>query len=161
MFLAVLIALSTLSNSLAMATKQRVVVLGGGIHGVSTAYQLALKGVPSLIIEKTSIAAAASGKAGGFLARNWGSGPTVQLHERGFDMHKQLATTLGVESYRQVDTLNVDGNTKGVNVASWLDRKVTSSLMDRDTAQVTPLELTQKMLAAAQVYILTHPTSIL
>ncbi|KAJ1431838.1 FAD dependent oxidoreductase [Ochromonadaceae sp. CCMP2298] len=133
-----------------MATKQRVVILGGGIHGVSTAYQLALKGVPSLIIEKTSIAAAASGKAGGFLARNWGSGPTVQLHERGFDMHKQLATTLGVESYRQVDTLNVDGNHKGANVASWLDRKVTSSLMDRDTAQVTPLELTQKMLAAAQ-----------
>jgi glycine/D-amino acid oxidase-like deaminating enzyme len=150
MFLVVLF-LSTLSNSLVMATTQaRVVILGGGIHGVSTAYHLALKGVPSLIIEKTSIAAAASGKAGGFLARNWGSGPTVQLHERGFDMHAQLAKTLDINSYRRVDTLNVDGNRKGPNAASWLDRTVSSSLMDRDTAQVTPLELTQKMLAAAQ-----------
>ena len=65
-------------------------------------------------------------------------------------MHKELASKLNIESYRQVDTLNVNGRMKGPNVASWLDGKVTSQLMDKDTAQVTPAELTLKMFSEAQ-----------
>lgn len=103
---------------------------------MSTAYYLAQKGVPSLIIERSSIAAAASGKAGGFLARGWGSGPTEQLHKKSYDLHKELAEQLDVQSYRQVDTLEVDGNRKGKNAASWLNGKVASSMMDSNTAQV-------------------------
>lgn len=38
-----------------------IISIGGGIHGVSTAYYLSQRGVKSLIIEKSSIAAAASG----------------------------------------------------------------------------------------------------
>ena len=109
---------------------------GGGIHGVSTAYYLAQLGIRSVIIEQTRIAAAASGKAGGFLAREWGSGPTVQLHHKSYDLHQQLAFELSVTSYRQVDTLEVNGNKKGTNLAGWLDKKVSSSFMDKSTAQV-------------------------
>eukprot|EP00961_Rhodomonas_salina_P246522 3330934-Rhodomonas_salina.2 len=36
------------------------------------------------------VAAAASGKAGGFLARGWGNGATRQLHELSFDLHEQV-----------------------------------------------------------------------
>ena len=64
------------------------------------------------------------------------SGPTVALHQKSFDMHKDLAEKLNIESYRQVKTLNVDGNRKGPNEASWLDKKVTSGFMDDATAQV-------------------------
>lgn len=112
---------------------------GGGIHGVSTAYYLAQKGIPSLIVEKSSIAAAASGKAGGFLARGWGSGSTTHLHEKSYDLHKELASELDITSYRQVNTLEVDGNRKGKNVASWLNGKVSSTMMDTQTAQVRRL----------------------
>ncbi len=49
-----------------------VVVIGGGIIGLSTAYYLT-KSVPQpnriLLLEKETIACAASGKAGGFIAR--------------------------------------------------------------------------------------------
>jgi hypothetical protein len=43
-----------------------------------------------------------------------------------------------------------EGRKGAANAASWLDGKATSSLMDAGTAQVTPLELTEKMMAAAQ-----------
>jgi glycine/D-amino acid oxidase-like deaminating enzyme len=73
---------------------KRIVILGGGIHGVSTAYFLAKQGVKSLIIEKESIGCAASGKAGGFLGREWGSAETVEMHQKSFDLHSELAREL-------------------------------------------------------------------
>lgn len=73
--------------------------------GASTAYHLSLRGVKPLVIERSGVACAASGKAGGFLAGGWGSGPTVGLHEVSFDMHEKLAETLGVASYRKIPTL--------------------------------------------------------
>lgn len=64
-------------------------------------------------------------------------------------MHESLANEFKLESYRKISTLNVDGNSKGRNIASWLDRNVKSSHMSDDTAQVTPLELTQKFIEKA------------
>jgi glycine/D-amino acid oxidase-like deaminating enzyme len=108
---------------------------GGGIHGVCTAYYLAKMGVRSLIVEQTSIAAAASGKSGGFLGRDWGSGPTAQLHQRSYELHKQLAEELHIASYRSITTLEVDGSRNGQNVATWLNGKVKSTTTDSNTAQ--------------------------
>lgn len=68
-----------------------VVILGAGIHGASVAYYLSTKfGILPTVVERTNIAAAASGKAGGFLAREWGSDVTQQLHQVSFDMHETL-----------------------------------------------------------------------
>jgi glycine/D-amino acid oxidase-like deaminating enzyme len=140
------------------AADDRVVILGGGIVGAATAYFLSKKGVKPLVVERTSVAAAASGKAGGFLARSWGDGgPTAQLHHLGFDLHAELASTLGVESYRAIETLSVAGGRKRrpgsepfPAPASWLDGDLSrASLMDSNTAQVTPAEITQKMMDAA------------
>jgi glycine/D-amino acid oxidase-like deaminating enzyme len=64
-------------------------------------------------------------------------------------LHKELAKELNIESFRVIDTIAVDSSRKGETVASWLDRKCSSTSMDSATAQVTPLELTQKLLAAA------------
>jgi glycine/D-amino acid oxidase-like deaminating enzyme len=124
--------------------------LGGGIHGVSIAYYLSTRfKIAPLIIEQTEIACAASGKAGGFLARDWGTGTTVDLHVKSYNLHKELASSLHIESYREVTTLEIDGNRKGKNVASWLNGKVSSKVMDVGAAQVTSLEFTQKLLQAA------------
>jgi len=123
---------------------------GGGIHGVSVAFHLATRfNIRSTIVEQSKIGAAASGKSGGFLAREWGHGPTRPLHQKSYDLHKELAQTLHLESYREITTLSVDGNVQGENVPSWLDRKAKSHVMDTNTAQVTSAELVDKMLQAA------------
>ncbi len=87
---------------------KRVVICGGGIIGVSTAYHLAKKGVPCTIVERCSIACAASGKAGGFLARDWCDtyelGPMAR---KSFDMHEELSKIFTDTDYRKLDTLNI------------------------------------------------------
>jgi len=45
-----------------MSSKQEVVIIGGGVVGCSIAYHLAKQGIPSLILERDSIASQASGK---------------------------------------------------------------------------------------------------
>ena len=46
----------------------RVVICGGGVIGACTAYFLSRRGIDVTVVERTEVAAAASGKAGGFLA---------------------------------------------------------------------------------------------
>jgi glycine/D-amino acid oxidase-like deaminating enzyme len=82
-----------LRSSVSMTTvpMPRVVVLGAGIHGASVAYYLSSKfGILPTVVERVSVAAAASGKAGGFLAREWGTGATVEISRVSFDMHEKL-----------------------------------------------------------------------
>ncbi|CAM9856418.1 unnamed protein product, partial [Discosporangium mesarthrocarpum] len=127
-------AVTTMST---MKEGEKVVIIGGGIVGASTAYHLTLRGVKPVVIERSAVAAAASGKAGGFLAGGWGSGSTRALHEISFAMHEELAQTLGISSYRKIPTLQVRGGVrKGTPPAPWLDGKATASLMDPDTAQI-------------------------
>jgi glycine/D-amino acid oxidase-like deaminating enzyme len=59
------------------------------------------------IVEREGVGCAASGKGGGFLARDWGSGPTEQLHRVSFDLHAELARDLNVTSYRKIQVTAV------------------------------------------------------
>ncbi|EPS70119.1 hypothetical protein M569_04640 [Genlisea aurea] len=94
-----------------MEPAKRVVVCGGGVIGVCTAYYLSKKGAAVTIVEKTSIACAASGKAGGFLALDWCDGGSVSpLARASFNLHRILADELNGEvlyGYRPVTTLSL------------------------------------------------------
>ena len=73
----------------------RVVICGGGVIGACTAYFLARRGVEVTVVERTEVACAASGKAGGFLARDWCVGsPLDALARRSFALHAELAGEL-------------------------------------------------------------------
>ena len=56
-----------------------VLICGGGVIGTSIAYFLSRRGIRATVIERTGIACAASGKSGGFLARDWCDGTPLQL----------------------------------------------------------------------------------
>ncbi|MCI33370.1 FAD-dependent oxidoreductase, partial [Trifolium medium] len=74
---------------------KKVVVCGGGVIGVCTAYFLAKKGASVTLIEKSNIACAASGKAGGFLALDWcDGGPMEHLARTSFNLHRTLSQEL-------------------------------------------------------------------
>lgn len=89
-------------------TQTRVVIAGAGIVGTATAYYLARNhGITHItIIDPTgTIAPAASGKAGGFLALDWNDGSSTQeLTRRSFALHQSLADELGAASiqYRRL-----------------------------------------------------------
>src|SRR6185436_6688349 len=73
----------------------RVVICGGGVIGACTAYFLARRGVDVVVVERTDVACAASGKAGGFLALDWCAGsPLDSLARRSFALHSLLAKEL-------------------------------------------------------------------
>jgi len=83
----------------------RVLICGGGVIGACTAYFLARRGVDVTVVERTEVACAASGKAGGFLALDWCAGsPLDSLARRSFALHAQLASELDDEwSYRRMN----------------------------------------------------------
>jgi glycine/D-amino acid oxidase-like deaminating enzyme len=70
----------------------RVTICGGGVIGACTAYFLARRGVDVVVVERTEVACAASGNAGGFLALDWcGDSPLDALARRSFALHAELA----------------------------------------------------------------------
>ena len=84
----------------------RTLIAGGGVIGTSTAYHLTARGVDVIVIERSAIACAASGKSGGFLAMDWCDGtPLVHLARRSFALHTELAERrIGEWGYRRMTT---------------------------------------------------------
>ena len=89
----------------------QIVICGGGIIGSSIAYYLAKKGQSCTIVERCDVACAASGKAGGFLARDWCDSNAVgPLARCSFDLHMELARAFPDCGYRRMDTLSIEVN---------------------------------------------------
>ncbi len=140
----------------------RVVICGAGIVGACTAYFLGRREVEVIVVERTGIACAASGKAGGFLALDWCDGsPLGPLARRSFALHAELAERLGGTSwgYRRLDSWSVhaseDGPSRprGAGGPAWLGDSavVRGRLSTRaTTAQVHPARFTEAMMQAAE-----------
>ena len=63
----------------------RVVICGAGVIGARTAYFLSLRQVEVIVVERTGVACAASGKSDGFLALDWCDGsPLRRLARRSY-----------------------------------------------------------------------------
>jgi len=76
-----------------------IVIIGAGIIGASTAYYLSTSAPKSNItitlLDQCPPASGASGKSGGFIARNWASKETSSLADLSFRLHEQLAAEWG------------------------------------------------------------------
>ena len=71
-----------------------VVVVGGGVVGVSTAYFLAEAGLSTVVVERDSVGSHASGFAYGGLSGLVGPGPIQPLAREGMRIHRELAESL-------------------------------------------------------------------
>jgi len=73
-----------------------VVVVGGGIMGASTAWHLARKGAGRiLLLERTTIAAGATGKTGALLRQHYTNEPEALLAHHSFTTFKNWADIVG------------------------------------------------------------------
>jgi len=97
-------------------SQKKIVICGGGVIGCTAAYFLSKIGgdqVEIIVIEKTEIAAAASGKAGGFLASDWCDNSTdlTYICSASFKVHEELAEELDGATnyeYRKLNTYNME-----------------------------------------------------
>ena len=139
-----------------------VVICGGGVIGAATAYELSRHDVRVTLVERCEVGCAASGKSGGFLARDWCEGtPVAAMAERSFDLHAEWAERLGNSyGYRRVDTYSAGmsarrklaGRPTDEAVASWLasDAVGRSQLgTTGTTAQLDPFAFTNALAEAA------------
>jgi glycine/D-amino acid oxidase-like deaminating enzyme len=140
----------------------RVAICGGGAIGCATAYFLSRRGVAVTVIESTGVACAASGKSGGFLARDWCDGtPLAALAQRSFDLHAELADAIDDEwGHRRLDTYGGFASEheshrryRSAHALDWFSPGVTVSQAigsPETTAQVHPGQFTAAMMRAAE-----------
>ncbi|QOZ71232.1 NAD(P)/FAD-dependent oxidoreductase [Bradyrhizobium arachidis] len=138
----------------------RVVICGGGVIGACTAYFLRQLGIGVIVVERTEVAAAASGKAGGFLARDWCAGsPLDALARRSFALHAQLPDEIaGDWGYRPMNAYSGfvasvgDARRTAPSALSWLSDGVVIAQRigtPQTTAIVHPHKFTSAVMNAA------------
>jgi glycine/D-amino acid oxidase-like deaminating enzyme len=133
-----------------------VLICGGGVIGAAIAYFLGRRGADAIVIERTEVGCAASGKSGGFLALDWCDGtPLGPLARRSFALHARLAEELGGDwGYRPLDTFGgiVGSASSQRHDLSWVSDRV--SIRQRlgsteTTAQVHPARFTRALILNA------------
>ena len=136
----------------------RVCIVGGGIIGASIAFHLSEAGCTNIIIvERTNIACAASGRAGGFLAKNWRSGTEGQFSESSFLAHNALAERLKTEYgldvlYRRLTTFNLSIAETSNRTGVTSDSRNDPSLPKWITGHVDEKEMLGNQETTAQVH---------
>jgi glycine/D-amino acid oxidase-like deaminating enzyme len=142
----------------------RVLICGGGVIGTSIAHYLARRGAEPVVIERTGLACAASGKAGGFLALDWCDGtPLAPLARRSFALHAGLPGEIGGDwGYRRLETFGgasdaraapLAGNRGGRAGPGWVAGGVAIHRrlgLAETTAQVHPARFTGALMRAAE-----------
>ncbi|MCF3933133.1 FAD-binding oxidoreductase [Acuticoccus sp. M5D2P5] len=133
----------------------KVVVCGAGAIGAASAFYLTRAGVEVVLVERTGVACAASGKAGGFLARDWcDGGPLQSLARRSFDLHATLAKDFANPwGYRRMTTFG-GARTRGPtsSLVDWVGPTIgiAQRLGDVETtAQVHPALFTRGLASIA------------
>lgn len=144
----------------------KILICGGGVIGACIAYFLARRGAEVVVLERTGVACAASGRSGGFLALDWCDGtPLEALARRSFALHAQLADELAGEPdddwcYRRMTTfggVSGDGTLREDHVPAlpWLSDRVAIGQRlggPETTAQVHPGLFTQAIMRAAEAH---------
>jgi glycine/D-amino acid oxidase-like deaminating enzyme len=140
----------------------RVVICGGGVIGTSIAYFLSRRGIRSIVIERTGLACAASGKSGGFLALDWCDGTPLQaLARRSFALHARLPEEIGggwgfprLATYAGFAGAQDEGRRGGNRFGlDWIADRVNLSQRlgsTETTAQVHPARFSEALMRAAQ-----------
>lgn len=147
-----------------VAQERHIAIIGGGIIGSSSLYYLSQVKSPlrlTLIEESPHLAPAASGKSGGFLAKDWHGSDTADLADLSYRLHRELAEKDGGRKwgYRNVETYSIGFDdskikSKCPSDIDWLDAKHVSSASSMGgngtTAQVTPLALVEHLVSQAK-----------
>ena len=76
---------------------REIAVIGAGITGLAVAFHLAEAGCPPLIVERTGVAAGASGVQPGGVRQQWGTRLNCELAREALGFYRELTERLDVE----------------------------------------------------------------
>ncbi len=80
-----------------LRSKCEIAIIGGGVMGLSIAYQLAKRGITDVVvIERGYLAQGASGRNGGGVRMQWSTELNVRLMQESIDLCKHFAQEIGV-----------------------------------------------------------------
>ena len=96
-----------------------IVLVGGGIMGLATAYHLAKQGMRNIVVlERSFLNAGASGRNGGGMRMQWSTEQNVTLMQESMALCRNLATELGINIWlRQGGYLFVARTPQQVEIA--------------------------------------------
>lgn len=78
-----------------MKSKANVVIIGGGVSGVATAYELAKRGATDIVLlEKKFLASGSTGRCGAGIRMQWGTKANCLLSKYAVERYKNLQTEL-------------------------------------------------------------------
>ena len=78
-----------------MAERADVIVVGAGVQGASLAFHLARRGVDVLVLERSSVAAGATGRSSGFVRMHYDLASDARLAWLSFPYFRDWAATVG------------------------------------------------------------------
>ncbi len=88
---------TTLTPTAPVKPKARVVIIGGGIMGLSLAWNLAQRGETDVVVlERGYLCAGASGRNGGGVRAQWGTPTLISLAKRSIELMSRFARDLGI-----------------------------------------------------------------
>ncbi len=136
--------------------KAKIVIIGGGILGLSLAWNLAQRGETDIVVlEKGYLCAGASGRNGGGVRMQWGTPTLITLAQRSIELMKRFARDMGINVwFRQGGYLFL---AKSESVVSKLERAaqlhnkhgVPTQILTPDAAREVVPELTMTGVKAA------------
>lgn len=128
-----------------LAPHYDVVVIGGGVHGLSTAYHLAKLGVKSLaVLDKSYLGAGASGRNTAIIRANYLTPEGIAFMNASLKLYEQLAAELDLNVlFSQIGRLDI-GHTE--STLFWLRQRAEyNRLMGVDSRLIGPREIKQIM----------------
>jgi len=88
---------ATLEGTGPVPPKAEIVIVGGGVIGLSIAYHLARRGMTDVVVvEKGYLAEGASGRNGGGVRQQWSTEINIRLMQESVELCRRFAVDLGV-----------------------------------------------------------------
>ena len=84
-----------------------IIIIGGGVAGLSTAMQLARRGASVTVLEREQIGNGSTGRAAGLLGQLRGTAEHTRMLMDGVEIVKELEAQAGVEIYVQTGSVRV------------------------------------------------------
>ncbi len=76
------------------------VVIGGGINGLATAYELAKQGLKNIVVvERNYIGSGSTGRCGGGIRQQWTTGENIRLAQESVALYEQMSAELGYQVF--------------------------------------------------------------